>query len=219
MPADPYGAAATGPGAGRQPARASAIADRAGTAPGARAPRPGRRPDRRRRAGCRTSCAGSGATRRRRTCPAWRARPARSGSRRPRTPGRRPSCTTAHTSPIVSSNTPFVDGYVTMIAATAPLCASSFARRSPTSIAPSEPHLTTTTAQARPAPRWPRSCRARTPGSGRRPLRLAAATGGTPRIASRPASSPCEPAFGCRLTASYPVISVSASASSPISCR
>ena len=29
------------------------------------------------------------------------------------------------------------------------------------------------------------------------------------RIASSPANSPCEPAFGCRLTASYPVTSAS----------
>jgi hypothetical protein len=46
---------------------------------------------------------------------------------------------------MVSSNTPFVDGYVTMIAATEGPCASSLARRSPMSTAPSEPHLTTTT--------------------------------------------------------------------------
>ena len=49
----------------------------AGTARGGCAHRPGRRPGRRHRAGCRRSCAGSGATRRRRTAPAGPDRPAR----------------------------------------------------------------------------------------------------------------------------------------------
>ncbi len=52
----------------RPPGRAGGWA---GTARGARARRPGRRRGRRRRAGCRRSCAGSGARRRRRTCPGW----------------------------------------------------------------------------------------------------------------------------------------------------
>ena len=72
MPAEPYGAALIGP----MPVALRRLGvhrvARAGTAPGARAPRPGRRPGRRRRAGCRTSCAGSGARRRRRTRRAWR---------------------------------------------------------------------------------------------------------------------------------------------------
>ena len=105
-----------------------------------------------------------------------------------------------------------------MIAATVPSCAASLLRRSPTSIAPSEPHLTTTT---------------RSPASTALAAFVPCADSGIrqtvrsgcpcerwyPRIASSPASSPCEPAFGWRLMASYPVISVSASASSPISCR
>ena len=47
-----------------------------------------------------------------------------------------------------------------------------------------------------------------------RARRLAPALRGTPRIASRPASSPCEPALGWSDTASYPVISHSAASSS-----
>ena len=38
-------------------------------------------------------------------------------------------------------------------------------------------------------------------------------------IASSPASSPCEPALGCTLTASYPVTSASHRSSVPISSR
>ena len=90
MPADPYGRRRDRTGPGRRAGLGRASRGWAGTGPGARGPRPGRRRDRRRRAGCRTSCAGSGARRPRRTGPGWPVRPARSGSPRRRRPGRPP---------------------------------------------------------------------------------------------------------------------------------
>ena len=53
-----------------------------------------------------------------------------------------------------------------------------------------------------PSPRWPRSCRAPTRGSGRRRGADSPRSAWYARIASRPASSPCEPALGCSDTAS-----------------
>src|SRR3954467_2659722 len=55
------------------------------------------------------------------------------------------SCTRSHSPPIASSNTPWVDGYVTMIAATRPSEEASFDRRSSRSTLPSSSHATTTT--------------------------------------------------------------------------
>ena len=123
MPAEPHGAAAIAP-----------IPPPAGPHSGhhrvarqvrrevRRAPRPGRRPALPRRAGCRTSCAGSGARRRRRTGRAPRARP--SALRfAPSTYTWPPcSCTTAHTSTIPDSNTPCVDGYVAISAPSRSAC-------------------------------------------------------------------------------------------------
>ena len=74
-------------------------------------------PVRRRHAGCRTSCADSGGTHPRRSPPGWSARPARSYSRRPCTPGRRARGRSRRCPGSLSSNTPCVDGYVTISAA------------------------------------------------------------------------------------------------------
>ena len=67
---------------------------------------------------------------------------------------------------------------------------------------------------ARPSPRWPRSFRVRKRGSDRRRARARLGRGDSARIASSPANSPCEPAFGCSDTASYPVTSTSICSSS-----
>ena len=101
--------------------------------------------DRRRRAGSRTSCAGSGGRRRRRSRPGSSARPARSCSRRPCTPARRARGRSRRCPGCSSSNTPCVDGYVTISADSRSRCSSAFASRSATSMLPSVVLATTTT--------------------------------------------------------------------------
>ena len=111
-----------------------------------------------------------------------------------------------------SSNTPCVEGYVTMMAARSSACFSAFARRSSTSTFPWSSHFTTTTfmpamtalagfvpcadagiRQMRRWP-WPVCCR-------------------YSRMTSMPAYSPWAPLFGWNETAAKPVISASQSAS------
>src|SRR5450830_1448776 len=109
-------------------------------------------------------------------------------------------CTISHSSLMPSSDTPWVDGYVTITHARFLLCCSAFAFRSARSTLPFSSQAVTTTcmftieAEAGLVPwaddgirqmlRWP-----------------------SPRdwwyfwITSRPAYSPCEPAFGCSDTA------------------
>src|SRR5271165_590076 len=117
MPADPYGAAATGPPAstasseprGRNGARCARAAT--GPTPG---PPP---PCGMQNVLCRFRCETSAPN-----LPGL-ARPTSAFRFAPSTYTWPPaSCTAPQTSPMVSSNTPFVDGYVTMIAATEPPC-------------------------------------------------------------------------------------------------
>ena len=84
-----------------------------------------------------------------------------------------------------------------------PLAGSTaLALRSSTSTLPWSSHARPRRA-GRPSPRSPRSCRARTRGSGTRRARASpAAVGGSLRIARRPGYSPCDPAFGCSEIAS-----------------
>ena len=55
------------------------------------------------------------------------------------------SCTTAQMSPMCSSNTPCVDGYVTISAASCSACCAALASRSSRSTLPLSSHATTTT--------------------------------------------------------------------------
>src|SRR2546427_425651 len=121
----------------------------------------------------------------------------------------------AHASWIVSSNTPCVDGYVTINADSRSLCASAFARRSLTSILPAAVLATTTT-------RMP----AMTPLAGVVPCAdagmsttsraVSPRSRGYARITIRPANSPCAPEFGCNDTAADPLISHSMASCSRI---
>ena len=122
-------------------------------------------------------------------------------------------CTMRHTSLIVSSNTPCVDGYVTISAPRSLACSAALARRSSRSMLPLAAVFTATTWKPaitalaglvpcadigmRHTVRWPSP----------RAIWYA-------RITSRPANSPCEPALGCSETRANPVIS----ASQPSSC-
>ena len=179
---------------------------RAGTVPGAWRRRSAPCPARRRRGGCRTSCAGSGGRHRRRCRPAGRGRPARSCWRRPCTPGRRARARSGRSPGSSSRTRRACDGYVTMSAASVSRCCAALARRSATSTLPSSSLATGTTRipaitalaglvpwadiGMRQVVRWtsPRArCQA--------------------RITSRPAYSPCEPALGWSDTAANPVIS------------
>ena len=74
-----------------------------------------------------------------------KARPARSGWRRRRTPGRRARARCRRFARCPASNTPCVDGYVTMIAASSLACASALRRRSARSTLPPASQATTTT--------------------------------------------------------------------------
>ena len=88
MLALPHGAAATA-GVAVLAAEPDQRVARADTARDAPPPQSAPCPDRRRHAGSRTSCAGSGGRRRRQSTPGWSARPAHSCSRRPCRPARR----------------------------------------------------------------------------------------------------------------------------------
>src|SRR5207247_2019644 len=121
-------------------------------------------------------------------------------------------CTMRQTLLIDASNTPCVDGYVTIKAPSVAWCSLAFASRSATSMLPCASVFTTTTVipaitalaglvpcadcgirqvMRWASPRW----------------RWYA------RITSSPANSPCEPAFGCSDTLANPVISASHSSS------
>ena len=138
---------------------------------------------------------------------------ARSCSRRRGTPGRRAACTISQTSPIVSSNTPCVDGYVTMIAPSfVPVLPSPSPRRSAMSMLPARVGLHDDDLHARhhrarrvrPVRRLRNEADVAVPLAARLVVR---------RITSSPAYSPCDPAFGCSDTAAKPVISASAASS------
>src|SRR4051812_33473680 len=108
------------------------------------------------------------------------------------------SCTSLHSSLTCISNTPCVDGYVIITQASLSLCCSHLARRSSRSTLPLSSHAVTTTCM-------PAICALAglvpcAEDGIRQTLRCV-----SPRlschalIASRPAYSPCDPAFGCRL--------------------
>ena len=141
---------------------------------------------------------------------AGRGRPARSCSRRPCTPGRRARGRSRQISRIASSNTPCVDGIGHHQRRERVACAASaFAREvGDVDVAAASSLFTTTTfmpaitALAGLVPCADCGMRQTSRCASPRARWYA-------RITSRPAYSPCEPAFGCSDTAAKPVISAS----------
>ena len=143
MPADPYGAAATGPAARRPDRPASGMARQERREVRARRHRPDAGAaaavrDAERLVQVEVRHVGAELAR------PGQARPARSGWRRPRRPGRPPRARRADLADGLLEHA--VRGRVGHHdRGDRARCAASLARRSPRSIAPSEPHLTTTT--------------------------------------------------------------------------